>query len=45
MITDEQIRATLSQASVDDAVRELVRLANEHGGEDNVTVVVIAVEP
>jgi len=44
MITDEQIRATLSQANVDEAVRELVRLANENGGEDNVTVVVIAID-
>ena len=44
MITDDEIRAILGHGSIEDAVREMVRLANEHGGEDNVTVVVIAVE-
>jgi len=45
MITDEQICAILSTGTTEEAARELVRLANENGGEDNVTVVVVAVEP
>jgi len=44
MITDEQIRDAVSKAdSVESAAKELIRLANAHGGEDNVTVVVIGI--
>jgi protein phosphatase len=44
MVTDEQICAVLSNHSPEDGARELVRLANENGGEDNVTVVVFSVQ-
>jgi protein phosphatase len=44
MLTDEQIRATLADHSTNPeaACRALVDQANNHGGEDNVTVVVLA---
>jgi serine/threonine protein phosphatase PrpC len=42
MIDDETIRRVLyeREADLDDAAKELVRLANKAGGEDNITVVV-----
>ena len=41
MVTDEQITATLqSSPTAKAAAEQLVLLANEHGGRDNVTVVV-----
>lgn len=45
MISDEEIREIVSAAGndVDKATKDLVAKANEHGGEDNVTVVVIRV--
>ncbi|MBZ0120479.1 MAG: Stp1/IreP family PP2C-type Ser/Thr phosphatase [Sandaracinaceae bacterium] len=45
MITDEQIRDILVGAGSDvhAAARSLIELANKHGGEDNVTVVVLHV--
>ena len=41
MIDDETIRSVLQERErdLDDAARELVRLANKAGGEDNITVV------
>lgn len=43
MVTDEEIRLTLSKysASLLEAGQELIRLANENGGKDNVSVVLI----
>jgi protein phosphatase len=42
MITDQQLLDAVSKApDIESAARELVRLANEHGGEDNITVVVL----
>lgn len=44
MITDEQIRDAVAKAdSVESAAKELIKQANAHGGEDNVTVVVIGI--
>jgi protein phosphatase len=46
MITDSEILAVLKECgkNLEDACRHLVTLANEHGGEDNITAVVIRVE-
>jgi protein phosphatase len=41
-VSTDRIAATLRRlADPDEASRELVRLANEHGGRDNITVVVV----
>jgi serine/threonine protein phosphatase PrpC len=44
MLSDDEIRRTLSEQAPDPekACRELVDQANERGGEDNITVVVLA---
>lgn len=45
MITDEEIRdVAVSTSDLDEICRRLVALANEHGGEDNITAVVVRVE-
>ncbi|MEM7543232.1 MAG: Stp1/IreP family PP2C-type Ser/Thr phosphatase [Pseudomonadota bacterium] len=43
MVEDEEIRLTLSKysANLEQAAEELVRLANENGGKDNVSVVLV----
>lgn len=45
MITDEELRETVIAGgeNVDAIAQQLVQRANEHGGEDNVTVVVLRV--
>jgi len=44
MISDGEIREVVSgAASLEEACRKLVALANEHGGEDNITAVVIRI--
>jgi serine/threonine protein phosphatase PrpC len=47
MMPDEEIRDCLLRCAqdVDRAAQELVNGANEHGGEDNITVLVIRFEP
>lgn len=43
-VTDAQIASTLRRlADADEAARELVKLARDHGGNDNITVIVIDV--
>jgi protein phosphatase len=45
MITDAEIERVIADSqTLEDACRSLVRMANEHGGEDNITAVVIRVE-
>ena len=45
MLTDEEIRdITNASPDLETVARRLVERANEHGGEDNCTVVVLAVE-
>jgi protein phosphatase len=45
MIEDQDIRRiVMENEDLDEACRKLVALANEHGGEDNVTALVVRVE-
>jgi PPM family protein phosphatase len=46
MISDEQILQTLlDHEATDSACRSLIALANQHGGEDNITAIVIKISP
>jgi PPM family protein phosphatase len=46
MITDDQIRDTImSSDDIRESCKRLIARANEHGGEDNITAVVIRIEP
>src|SRR6478609_11771535 len=45
MIEDAEIRDVITQApSIEEACRKLIALANEHGGEDNITAVLVKIE-
>ena len=45
MITDEEIRdVVVGTTDLDEMCRRMVMMANEHGGEDNITVVVVRIE-
>jgi protein phosphatase len=44
MVTDEEILSIVQTADMQEAPRKLIERANERGGEDNVTAVVIAIE-
>jgi serine/threonine protein phosphatase PrpC len=44
LVTDDEIRETLTQQPLDQAVDQLVDLANERGGTDNITMIAIAVD-
>lgn len=45
MIEDSEILDIVSQAAgIDEACRKLIALANEHGGEDNITAVLVKIE-
>jgi protein phosphatase len=41
-VTDEEIRAALMQEHAEGVAAELTALANERGGDDNITVIVVA---
>ena len=41
MLTDEEIEEILAEFPYEDACDELIRLANERGGKDNITVVLL----
>lgn len=43
MVSEEEILSTVKSVSLEKAVEELISLANEHGGYDNVSVVLINV--
>jgi PPM family protein phosphatase len=46
MIGDEEIlQVTGATDDLHEACRQLVALANEHGGEDNITAVIVRIEP
>jgi protein phosphatase len=45
MIEDAEILEIVSKsANIDEACRKLIALANEHGGEDNITAVLVKIE-
>ncbi|WP_394837818.1 Stp1/IreP family PP2C-type Ser/Thr phosphatase [Pendulispora rubella] len=45
MIVDEEIKRIVSHAAnISEACRKLIEKANEHGGEDNITAVLIKIE-
>ncbi len=45
MIVDEEIKKIVSgSATISEACRKLIEKANEHGGEDNITAVLIKIE-
>jgi protein phosphatase len=45
MIEDAEILEIVSKSpSIDEACRRLIALANEHGGEDNITAVLVKIE-
>lgn len=45
MITDDQIQLILtSQTDIREACKQLILQANEHGGEDNITAVIVRIE-
>ena len=45
MIEDEEILALVqSSPELSDVCRKLIALANEHGGEDNITAVVVRID-
>jgi protein phosphatase len=45
MIEDAEILEIVSRsANIEDACRKLIALANEHGGEDNITAVLVKIE-
>ena len=45
MIEDSEILEIVSQSpNIEDACRKLIALANEHGGEDNITAVLVKIE-
>jgi protein phosphatase len=46
MIDDSEIRDVVAgTVDLDEACRRLVALANEHGGEDNITALVVRIDP
>ena len=40
-IDDTEIHTLVSQNSAEQCVKKLIELANEHGGEDNITAIVM----
>jgi protein phosphatase len=45
MIEDDEIQTLVGATEdLDDACRKLVALANEHGGEDNITALIVRIE-
>jgi protein phosphatase len=44
LVSDEEILEVATRTSLDDAPERLVELANERGGDDNITVIVVMVD-
>ncbi len=42
MLTDEQIASVVSRATPQAACHQLVQMANQAGGEDNISVIVLS---
>jgi PPM family protein phosphatase len=45
VVEDEEIRQLVMSAPPQDACRQLIDKANEHGGPDNITTIIIKMEP
>jgi protein phosphatase len=45
LVDDQEIREIVSSAPLDEAPQRLVDLANDRGGDDNITVVVLHLDP
>ncbi|MDU7361842.1 MAG: PP2C family serine/threonine-protein phosphatase [Propionibacteriaceae bacterium] len=45
LVDDDTIREVLAESDVEEAVERLAELANEHGGHDNITVVIGEIVP
>ncbi len=45
MIEDDELRDVVQHSSFEEAPRKLVELANERGGDDNVTVILVTTRP
>jgi protein phosphatase len=45
MVTDEQVKHIMVKQKLSSAAAQLVTLANRHGGEDNITVVLVRCSP
>lgn len=41
LVDDKEIREAVSSGSLEDAPKKLIELANERGGDDNITVIVV----
>ena len=41
LVDDKEIREVVSSGSLEDAPKKLIELANERGGDDNITVIVV----
>jgi protein phosphatase len=41
LVEDQEILTAVEQSPLDDAPRRLVALANDRGGDDNITVIVV----
>ncbi|MGE5341973.1 MAG: Stp1/IreP family PP2C-type Ser/Thr phosphatase [Candidatus Omnitrophota bacterium] len=44
VVSDEEITEHLKNDSPDQAVKQLVNLANAHGGPDNITVIIVSID-
>jgi protein phosphatase len=45
LVEDHEIRDVVAAAPLDQAPQRLVDLANDRGGDDNITVIVVHVDP
>jgi protein phosphatase len=41
MIDDEELRKVVDRSPLDGAAQKLVEMANERGGDDNITVILV----
>lgn len=45
LVSDETLKSVVIENPIDEACKKLVSLANEEGGDDNITVVICEIEP
>ena len=44
MVDDENIKKTITNETVDNAVKKLINMALDHGGKDNITIILCKIE-